>query len=261
VNIRLSELLAEPVETRISEFPTVGAIIGNAPTSPIPANRASLPKSNPTRVGVSQDTCRAPPPASPEHHLTHQLLDSSPLKRPDQAFQLQQTTATCSLDTIQQDMERLPNGKRRLAVQLRLPTHPSWIWKVLTDYDNLHRFIPNLEHSRVLWRRERLVGVEQVGSQLFCGLRFSARVCLELTEESEAGRLPFRMTQGDFRCFEGEWRVGADATSSWLFYSLLVQGKPGMPIGLIEQRLQQDLANNLRGVQQEAQHRQSQALD
>ena len=60
--------------------------------------------------------------------MTHQLLDSSPLKRPDQAFQLQQTTATCSLDTIQQDMERLPNGKRRLAVQLRLPTHPSWIW-------------------------------------------------------------------------------------------------------------------------------------
>jgi hypothetical protein len=34
-----------------------------------------------------------------------------------------------------------------------------------------------------------------------------------------------------------------------------------MPIGLIEQRLQQDLANNLRGVQQEAQRRESQALD
>lgn len=201
------------------------------------------------------------PPASPEPHLTHQLLHSSPLNPPEQALQWQQTTATCSLDTIQQDMERLPNGKRRLAVQLRLPTHPSWIWKALTDYDNLHRFIPNLEHSRVLWRRDRRVGVEQVGSQLFCGLKFSARVTLELTEEAEAGRLPFRMIQGDFRCFEGEWRVGADATSSWVFYDLLVQGKPGMPIGLIEQRLQQDLANNLRGVQQEALHREAQALD
>jgi len=36
-----------------------------------------------------------------------------------------------------------------------------------------------------------------------------------------------------------------------------VQGKPGMPIGLIEQRLQEDLANNVRGVQQEAQCRAS----
>jgi hypothetical protein len=134
---------------------------------------------------------------------------------------------------------------------------PHWIWNVLTDYDNLHRFIPNLEHSRVIWRRDSKAGVEQVGTQLFCGLRFSARVTLELTESPRVGQLLFRMVQGDFRCFEGEWRVGADSTSSWLFYDLLVQGKPGMPIGLIEQRLQHDLANNLRGVQQEAISRQS----
>jgi hypothetical protein len=49
--------------------------------------------------------------------------------------------------------------------------------------------------------------------------------------------------------------MGADTNSSWLLYDLTVQGKPGMPIGLIEQRLQQDLASNLRGVQQEAMRR------
>jgi hypothetical protein len=63
------------------------------------------------------------------------------------------------------------------------------------------------------------------------------------------------MLDGDFRCFQGTWVVGSDATSSWLLYDLTVQGKPGMPIGLIEQRLQEDLANNVRGVQQEAQRR------
>lgn len=217
------------------------------------------------RVGASQSICQLPipdpsrvfPSASPEHLLKHQLLASTPLASPEQPAAVPHGTATCNLDTIQQDMERLPNGKRRLAVQLRLPTDPQWIWQVLTDYDNLHRFIPNLEHSRVMWRRDNKVGVEQVGSQVFCGLRFSARVTLELTEAIEDSRLPFRMIQGDFRCFEGEWRFGSDATSSWLFYALLVQGKPGMPIGLIEQRLQQDLANNLRGVQKEAQRRQA----
>jgi len=34
-----------------------------------------------------------------------------------------------------------------------------------------------------------------------------------------------------------------------------VQGRAGMPIGLIEQRLRDDLASNLRGVQQEAKRR------
>jgi hypothetical protein len=42
VNILVSELVAKPVETRISEFPRVERIIGNAPTSPFSGNRASL---------------------------------------------------------------------------------------------------------------------------------------------------------------------------------------------------------------------------
>ena len=163
--------------------------------------------------------------------------------------------ASCSLDTIQQEMERLEQGARRLAVQLRLPLDPQWIWAVLTDYNNLNRYIPNLSSSRQLWRRGNRVGLEQVGSQQFCGLRFSARVELELEEDPERGELRFSMLNGDFRRFEGLWRVDRDAVSTRLLYSLTVQGKPGMPIGLIEQRLQQDLASNLRGVQREASQR------
>jgi len=152
-------------------------------------------------------------------------------------------------------MERFPQGTRRLAVQLRLDLDPQWLWAVLTDYNALHRFIPNLSSSRLLWRRGQRVSLEQVGTQQFCGMRFSARVELELWEERDQGRLGFQMREGDFRCFEGCWRIGVDATSTWMLYDLKVQGKPGMPIGLIEQRLQQDLACNLRGVQQEAQRR------
>jgi ribosome-associated toxin RatA of RatAB toxin-antitoxin module len=160
--------------------------------------------------------------------------------------------ASCSLDTIQQEMERLENGARRLAAQLRLPLDPQWIWAVLTDYNNLNRYIPNLCTSRQLWRRGNRVGLEQVGSQQFCGLRFSARVELELEEDLDSGELRFQMRNGDFRRFEGVWRIDRDAASTRLLYCLTVQGKPGMPIGLIEQRLQQDLASNLRGVQREA---------
>jgi ribosome-associated toxin RatA of RatAB toxin-antitoxin module len=167
--------------------------------------------------------------------------------------------ACCSLDTIQQEMERLEQGARRLAVQLRLPLDPQWIWAVLTDYNNLHCYIPNLTSSRQLWRRGSHVGLEQVGSQQFCGLRFTARVELEIEELPDLGELRFQMRSGDFRRFEGVWRVNQDAVSTSLLYSLTVQGKPGMPIGLIEQRLQQDLASNLRGVQQEASQRASMA--
>lgn len=163
--------------------------------------------------------------------------------------------AICALDTIQQQMERLDQGTRRLAVQLRLELEPEWLWAALTDYANLHRFIPNLSRSHLLWRRGNRVGLDQVGTQQFCGLQFSAHVELELEELRDAGELRFRMVQGDFRRFEGTWRVDRDQRSTRLLYVLTVQGKPGMPIGLIEQRLQQDLASNVRGVQQEAMRR------
>lgn len=161
----------------------------------------------------------------------------------------------CPLDTIQQEMERLAQGCRRLAVLLRLDLDPDLLWLVLTDYNNLSRFIPNLTSSRQLWRRGPVVGLEQVGSQQFCGLNFSARVELELTEDRGEGRLSFRMTCGDFRRFEGVWQISRQAGTTRLFYELTVQGRPGMPIALIEKRLRQDLAANLRAVQQEAQRR------
>jgi len=161
----------------------------------------------------------------------------------------------CVLDTIQQTMERLPAGCRRLAVQLRLAMDPQWLWAVLTDYDNLSRFIPNLQTSRLLWRRAEVVGLEQEGAQVFMGLRFKARVQLELTEHRAEGRLSFVMTKGDFRRFEGAWQIGQDSAGTTLLYDLTVQGCVGMPIALIEQRLQEDLAANLRAVQAEAQRR------
>ena len=174
---------------------------------------------------------------------------------PDGCPERQLAGVNCTLDTIQQEMERLPQGTRRLVAMLRLRTEPYWLWSALTDYDNLNRFIPNLSLSRQLSRKGNQVRVEQVGTQNVCGIRFSARVLLELQEDLEAGRLAFEMVEGDFRCFKGFWMIGMDPTSTWLLYDLTVQGNPGMPIGLIEQRLQQDLANNLRGVQQEAHRR------
>lgn len=152
-------------------------------------------------------------------------------------------------------MERLPGGCRRLAVQLRLDLDPQWIWAVLTDYDQLSRFIPNLQTSRLLWRRGHVVGLEQEGAQSFMGLRFKARVQLELTEHVAERRLSFVMSKGDFRRFEGVWQIGQHAAGTTLLYELTVQGCVGMPIGLIEQRLREDLAANLRAVQREAQRR------
>ncbi len=156
--------------------------------------------------------------------------------------------------TIEQTMERLPNGVRRLAAQLRTPLNIAPIWSVLTDYDHLSEFIPNLSSSSVISRKGDCVHLKQVGSQEFFGFRFSAQVHLELNEDRSAGVLRFHLIKGDFRRFEGSWRIRelAGGSGSCLLYELTVQGCIGMPVALIEQHLREDLSNNLLAVEQAA---------
>lgn len=156
---------------------------------------------------------------------------------------------------IEQTVERMPDGVRRLAAQLLTPISASRIWSVLTDYDQLSVFIPNLASSRLLSRNGNKVNLQQEGCQQFLGMKFSASVELELEEFCADDTLRFRMMKGDFRRFEGMWRLRTMPEGTALFYELTVQGCLGMPIGLIEQRLREDLTTNLKAVEAEARRR------
>ena len=149
-------------------------------------------------------------------------------------------------------MERLPHGIRRLAVQLRTPISTNVLWSVLTDYDHLSDFIPNLASSSLIERNGNRVKLNQVGSQKLVGLRFTAKVQLELIEDNSNGHLKFHILKGDFRRFEGSWSMQSLKEGSCLLYELTVQGCIGMPVALIEQRLREDLSDNLLAVEQEA---------
>ena len=159
--------------------------------------------------------------------------------------------------TIEQTMERLPNGTRRLAALLRTPITVDSIWNVLTDYDHLSELIPNLASSEVVSREGNRVYLKQVGSQMLMGLRFSAQVQLELIENRKLGSLEFHLIKGDFRRFEGVWRMQEhnDGEGTSLLYELTVQGCLGMPVTLIEQRLREDLKTTLLAVEQAALNR------
>ena len=156
--------------------------------------------------------------------------------------------------TIEQTMEKLSNGARRLAAQLTTTASFNSLWSVLTDYDRLNLFIPNLLSSKKIYRSETNIHVRQVGSQDFLGLKFSAEVLLDLYEEKDNGLIKFNLIKGDFRKFEGYWKIQTVANSgkNSLIYDLTVKGCQWMPIGMIEKRLKRDLSDNLIAVERQA---------
>ena len=156
--------------------------------------------------------------------------------------------------TIEQTMEKFSGGTRRLAAQLTTSATFDSLWNVLTDYDRLNLYIPNLLSSKKIYKNNNNVHLRQVGAQDFLGIKFSAEVTIDLFEERELGLLKFSLIKGDFRKFEGSWKIqnikGTKKNS--LIYDLTVQGCQWMPIGMIEKRLRRDLSENLIAVDKHA---------
>ena len=156
--------------------------------------------------------------------------------------------------TIEQTMEKLSGGTRRLAAQLTTSASLDSLWNVLTDYDRLNLYIPNLLSSKKIYQNNNNVHLKQVGAQDFLGMKFSAEVTIDLFEEKEIGVLRFKLIKGDFRKFEGSWKIQKIKNNSKnsLIYDLTVQGFQWMPIGMIEKRLKKDLSDNLMAVDKQA---------
>ncbi len=105
--------------------------------------------------------------------------------------------------TIEQTMD----GTRRLAAQLTTSASFDSLWSVLTDYDRLNLYIPNLLSSKKIFQKGNNVHLKQVGAQDFLGMKFSAEVTIDLFEDKELGLLKFNLIKGDFRKFEGSWKI------------------------------------------------------
>ena len=72
--------------------------------------------------------------------------------------------------TIEQTMEKLSGGTRRLAAQLTTSATFDSLWNVLTDYDRLNLYIPNLLSSRRIYKNNNNVHLKQIGAQDFLGM-------------------------------------------------------------------------------------------
>lgn len=151
--------------------------------------------------------------------------------------------------------EKLAGRARRICAAIAVPCSVEHLWQVLTDYDNLSSFIPNLTLSRRLEATPTGTRLEQIGAQCFLNIQFCARVVLDMVEQFPH-RLGFSMVEGDFKSFEGCWTLeptdNADQAETRLVYELTVCPPRAIPAVLIERHLRRDLAQNLQAIRQHA---------
>jgi len=160
---------------------------------------------------------------------------------------------TANLPPIAVQIEKIADRKRQITAKVQIPHPLERIWKVLTDYEALVDFIPNLAKSRLLEHPNGGIRLEQVGSQRLLNFNFCARVVLDL-EEYFPKEINFCMVEGDFKGFSGSWNLEPYSldgiTGTTLCYTIQVWPKLTMPVTIIERRLSKDLQLNLLAIYQ-----------
>ena len=147
--------------------------------------------------------------------------------------------------------EKRPEKERRIVATVTIPQSIEHVWQVITDYEQLAEFVPNLTTSRLLPSAEGRILLEQIGTECFLKFKFCARVVLNMTERfpNEVG---FSMQEGDFKQFEGVWKLRptADGNSTQLCYDLSVKPPRAMPAALIERHIRHSLTANMLAIRQ-----------
>ncbi|HEY9621877.1 MAG TPA: SRPBCC family protein [Crinalium sp.] len=162
-------------------------------------------------------------------------------------------------DALFQDVEvttdRAEGRHRQITAKIQIPYPVEQVWQILTDYEHLADFIPNLAKSQRIEHPQGGIRLEQIGSQSFLKLKFCARVVLDMVERFPTN-IDFQMVEGDFKEFLGTWQLqpqtigGQPGTD--LRYVVQILPPRTMPVGLIERKLSHNLAVNLTAIRQRA---------
>lgn len=85
-------------------------------------------------------------------------------------------------------------------------------WQVLTDYDRLHTFVPNLLSSKLLERNGTQVLVEESGSFGFLFIKRTIHLITRVTEHPFSA-LDITLVKGDMKHYATHWDIAPVATS------------------------------------------------
>ncbi|WP_017652616.1 SRPBCC family protein [Fortiea contorta] len=187
-----------------------------------------------------------------KHHTTADLNSNTAGEQTNPAT-VHVAADAASLPTVAVQIEKMAERQRQITATIQIPHPVEKIWQVLTDYESLTDFIPNLSKSRLLEHPQGGIRLEQIGSGRLLNFNFCARVVLDL-EECFPKEIKFRMIEGDFKGFSGSWCLQpytlGDLTGTHLCYQIQIWPKLTMPLKMIEPRLINDMQSNLLAIHQ-----------
>jgi ribosome-associated toxin RatA of RatAB toxin-antitoxin module len=159
--------------------------------------------------------------------------------------------AASSGDGVEAITVREEQGTFTIAARFTVPASPAIAMAVLTDYDNIPRFLPNVRTSRVLERTDNRPLVEQEAVVRF--MFFSTRIHLLLGIDETVQSVRFVDRCGkSFARYEGAWTLTtSDDSRVEISYELTAKPTFDAPAFLIRRLMQRDASDQIRRLRDE----------
>ena len=152
--------------------------------------------------------------------------------------------------TVPQVEVREARGVYTVTATFEVPQAPSVALAVLSDYEQIPRFMPDVRASVVRERAPGRLVVEQQAESRF--MMFSKRVhlVLEVTENGDTIRFTDRCGTS-FTTYQGTWRATRDGDRTLITYELTAKPAFDVPQFLLKRLLKRDSGRMIEGLKQE----------
>jgi ribosome-associated toxin RatA of RatAB toxin-antitoxin module len=141
-------------------------------------------------------------------------------------------------------------GIYRISAEFCVPQPSTLVFAVLSDYDDIPRFMPDVTSSRVIERSDGHVLVEQ--EALAKLMFFSKRIELRLDITETAGSIHFRDESGkSFSRYEGGWRIHQRDTRTVITYEVIARPAFDVPEFILKRLLKRNATRMIENLRTE----------
>jgi ribosome-associated toxin RatA of RatAB toxin-antitoxin module len=107
---------------------------------------------------------------------------------------------------------------------------PAVVWRILTDYNHLADYLPNLKSARVVSRNGDTVIVEQLGTARFLFFSQTIRLLVQVQERAP-DQIDISLIDGDMKVYRASWKLSpvAGATGTRVVYHANIAPKFDVP--------------------------------
>lgn len=109
-------------------------------------------------------------------------------------------------DSLRNGQTVVTGEKGKYVAKVLVTASPDAVWRVLTDYANLYKFIPNMTSSKILESYGNRKVIEQVDTRQVFIVSIVSRTKLAI-EETDRKQIDFHLIDGDLSKMEGYWKI------------------------------------------------------